>query len=82
MPDHPLKIRDLRRILRAYGVQESVQRGKGSHSMFWLKVEGGTLRFFVPHHGDAVLLVYVRKLRQKFSLTVAEGISDSDFYGH
>ena len=80
MPDRPLKLRDLRRILRCYGAQEAPGRGKGSHTMFWKKFPDKNARFFVPTHGSEVAQVYVRKLRMELRLTLADGVSDEAFY--
>lgn len=33
-----LKLRDLRKILRSFGVQEDSSRGKGGHTLFWIQL--------------------------------------------
>ena len=38
MPDRPLKLHDLRRILGNFDVIEDASRGKGSHTMFFRRL--------------------------------------------
>jgi predicted RNA binding protein YcfA (HicA-like mRNA interferase family) len=55
MPDRPLKLHDLRRILRSFGVEEDTSRGKGSHTMFYKQFPDGLRHYPVPTHGNEVI---------------------------
>jgi hypothetical protein len=82
MADRPLKLRDLRRILRRHGVGEDPSLGNGSHTTFVKRFPDGTFSFPLPTHGrDVVLVCYVKAIRKKFRLTEAHGVSDREFYG-
>lgn len=76
MPDKPLKLHDLRRLLAAYGVSEDPSRGKGSHTTF----VSNTSTFPVPTSKGDIKRVYVTACRRRFRLTAADGVSDEDFY--
>jgi hypothetical protein len=79
--DRPLKLRDLRRILKSFGVDEDPSLGKGSHTTFLLRTTDGVISYPVPTHRSDVLQCYIRGCRKAFGLTVADGVSDQDFYG-
>jgi hypothetical protein len=76
VPDKPLKLHELRRLLAAYGVAENPSKGKGSHTTFFL----GTSSYPVPTNRSDVARQYVSGCRRRFSLTPADGVSDYDFY--
>ena len=80
MPDRPLKLHDLRRILRRYGVSENESLGKGSHTTFHKTVNGQYTSYPIPRHGNEVIRIYVSGLRKRFHLRSADGVSDHDFY--
>lgn len=80
MPDRPLKLHDLRRILRSFGVEEDPSRGKGSHTMFFRQFPEGFQSYPVPTHGSEVLRQYVAGCRKRFRLREQDGISDGEFY--
>ena len=40
-----LTFRELRRILRSFGVQEDESRGKGGHTLFWKDFDDGRFTF-------------------------------------
>jgi hypothetical protein len=80
MPDHPLKLRDLRRILSRFDVQEKPERGKGSHTLFVRLVDGRVASYPIPTNKNDVPTVYVRGARKRFRPTPDDGVSDADFY--
>ncbi len=75
-----LKLNDLRRILRSFGVDEDSSRGKGSHTLFQSTIDGATVSYPVPTSGGEVHSVYVAGCRKKFRLTEKDGISDREFF--
>jgi hypothetical protein len=75
-----LKPRDLRKILRSFGVQEDSSRGKGGHTLFWIQFPDGLFTYPMPGRSD-VLPCYVKGARKKFRLTPEDGISDEEFFG-
>lgn len=75
-----LKFRDLRKILRSYGVQERRSRGKGDHILFFKQFEDGSFSYPIPDKPD-VLPCYVSGARRKFRLTKADGVTDDEFFG-
>lgn len=75
-----LKLRDLRRILRSFGVEEDRSRGKGDHIMFYKKFADGIYSYPIPDKPD-VLPCYVSGSRRKFRLTRDDGVTDDDFFG-
>jgi len=79
MAKNRLKLRDLRRILASYGVQEDVSSGKGSHTKFYKQFDDGNFSYPVPKRKD-VLPCYVRGCRKKFRLTAQDGVSDEEFF--
>lgn len=81
MADRVLKLRDLRKILTRYGVGENTSRGKGSHTVFFKRIGGGTYTYPVPTSGQDVLACYAKGCRVKFKLTEADGVTDAEFYG-
>lgn len=81
MADRPLKLRELRKILKRYDVREDESRGKGSHTVFFREVDGMTLSFPVPTNKSDLEKAYQRSLRKKLRLRSEDGTSDSDFYG-
>lgn len=80
MPDRPLKLRDLRRILKRYGVHEDTSRGKGSHTLFYKEMDGGCFSYPVPTTSKDVKRCYVAGCRRRFNLTPDFNISDDEFY--
>ena len=80
MADRSIKLRDLRSILRRYGVTEDSSRGSGSHTMFFRTLPEGTFSYPVPDKKD-VLVCYLRNIRKRFRLTAADGVADEEFYG-
>lgn len=80
MADRPLKLRDLRRNLKKFDVWEDVSRGKGSHTMFLRRMEGGVFSYPVPTTRDPVLVCYVTGCRKRFKLQSKDGVSDDSFY--
>jgi hypothetical protein len=80
MAKHRLKLKQLRRILRSYGVSEDSSRGKGGHTMFWKQFPGGTFTYPVPNKAD-VRPCYVSGCRRRFKLMPVDGVSDADFFG-
>lgn len=76
MPDYPLKLRKLTRILRRYDVQRDDSRGKGSHVLFWKQFEDGKRSFPLPGKKN-VAKHYVTAARRRFSLTPDDGVSDT-----
>ena len=80
MGKHRLKLRDLRKILRSFGVEEDSSRGHGGHTMFFQHRDNGTFSYPVP--GDKnVLPAYVKGCRKKFLLLPKDGVTDDDFFG-
>ena len=78
MPDRPLKLHDLCKILRRYGVWE--EEGKKHKQL--LRYVNGTVFFYpIPRHGNEVKRPYVAGLRKRLCLTEADGVLDEDFYG-
>ncbi len=59
--DRPLKLKDLRRILRHYGIEEKFSRGKGSHTWFYKKDAKGKVSagYPIPTNRADVLVCYV-----------------------
>ncbi|MDR3633629.1 MAG: type II toxin-antitoxin system HicA family toxin [Isosphaeraceae bacterium] len=80
MADHTLKIDDLKRKLKRYGVTWSVSRGKGSHLMFERRMSDGVFTFPIPTHDSDVKVCYVRGVRERFRLRAEDGVSDKEFY--
>jgi hypothetical protein len=80
MGRHRLKLNDLRRILRSFGVSEVPSRGKGSHILFECTFEDGTFSYPVPNQKD-VKPCYVKGCRTRFRLLPEDGVSDEDFFG-
>ncbi len=81
MSRHRLKLRELRRILRSFGVEEDESAGKGSHTLFWKYIDNRKLTYPVPTTSKDVKPCYVIGCRKKFLLTKADGVSDEEFYG-
>jgi hypothetical protein len=75
-----LKLRDLRKILRSFGVDEDKSKGKGDHTTFYKHFEDGCFSYPIPDKPD-VLPCYVSGARRKFRLTQEDGITDDDFFG-
>lgn len=75
-----IKLRDLQRILRRFGVQVDPARGKGSHLYFYRDFPEGRFGYPIPNQPD-VKAFYVKGCRQRFRLTPQDGVSDQDFYG-
>ena len=81
MADRLIKLKELRQILRRYGVKEDPSRGDGSHTLFYKTFAEGTFSYPVPTHDTDVLVCYVKGCRKKFRLTKEDGVSDKEFYG-
>ncbi|MGA2232092.1 MAG: hypothetical protein ABSH22_14445 [Tepidisphaeraceae bacterium] len=79
MADKTLKFRELRRILKSFGIEWDPGKGKGSHGSFWKRMDGGVFSYPIPHQKD-VQQWYVRGCRKKFKLTADDGVSDEEFY--
>ncbi len=80
MGKHRLKLRDLRRILAAFGVHADESSGKGSHIKFWKEFPDGRFSYPVPNQPE-VLPCYVKGCRKKFRLLPKDGVTDDEFYG-
>ncbi len=83
MADRPIPYRQLRKILRRFGIEEDASRGKGSERMFVGVVEGRVIRYPTKCHGegDTKPKGVIRAIRRAFQLTEADGITDKEFYG-
>jgi hypothetical protein len=81
MADRSLNLRELRTILARFGAWEDSSRGKGSHTMFFRVVKGGTYSYPIPTHNKEVHKRYVKGCRERLFLTPEDGVSDQDFYG-
>jgi hypothetical protein len=79
--DRPLKLRELRRILKRYGIFEDSSLGKGSHTTFVQVRPTGTLTYPVPTTRSDILICYVRGCRKRFGLSAEDGVTDKEFYG-
>jgi hypothetical protein len=75
-----LKLRELRKILRSFGVEEDKSRGKGDHTLFYKQFPDGRFSYPIPDKTD-VLPCYVSGARRKYRLTREDGITDDDFFG-
>jgi len=53
MAEKPLRYRDLRRILKSFGIEEEKGRGKGSERIFVGIVEGRIERYPTKCHNEA-----------------------------
>jgi hypothetical protein len=80
MADKPMKLRDLTRTVTRFGGWEDSARGKGSHTMFFRRIEGGVFSYPIPTHSKEVKKSYVKGLRERLRLTAADGVSDEAFY--
>ena len=81
MSRHRLKLRQLRRILRSYGVDEDESAGKGSHTVFWKLIDGHRFSYPVPTTSPDVKPCYVIGCRKKFRLARDAGVTDDEFFG-
>ncbi len=80
----PLSYRNLRKILKKYGIhEEKGRRGKGSERMFIGIVDGRILRYPTKCHGEGgeKPVPVINAIRRAFHLTEQHGVSDKDFYG-
>lgn len=80
MAKHRLKLKDLRKILRSYDVEEEPGGGKGSHIKFRKQFDDGVFTYPVPNQRD-VLPCYVKGCRRRFRLMPEDGVSDEEFFG-
>ena len=80
MPRPRLKLNQLRRILRSFGVVEDESRGKGSNTLFLKKMSDGVYSYPVPKSKDVRDYV-INGCRRKFGLTPEDGVTDDEFYG-
>jgi predicted RNA binding protein YcfA (HicA-like mRNA interferase family) len=76
-----LKLNDLRKILRSFGVEEDKAARKGSHTVFIRQFPEGTFTYPVPTHTKDVKPCYVKGCRKKFRLLPSDGVSDAEFFG-
>jgi hypothetical protein len=81
MGKHRISLRDLRRILKSFGVSEDPSGGTGSHTLFFKEMPAGYASYPVPTNCDPVLPCYVKGARKRFSLLESDGITDEDFFG-
>ncbi len=63
-----LTLRELRKILRSYDVQENRGRGTGSHTLFEKTFAEGTFSYPVPTHSKDVKQCYVDGCRKSSGL--------------
>lgn len=77
--NRPLRFRELRRILKRYGIVEVPDRGKGSERWFEGRVPTG---YPITCHGEGkeVGRGLVAAVRRHFKLTPTDGVSDHEFY--
>jgi hypothetical protein len=78
----PLKLRDLRKILRKFGVEENTRQGKGSHTLFFTTLQDGQKVSYPMPTDREVQPCYVRGVRKAFLLLPRDGVSDDDFFGN
>ena len=80
----PLKYRELRKKLKAYGIVEDKSRGKGSERMFVGVVNGREVAYPTKCHGegDEKPIAVIESMRRAFVLTNENVVSDNDFYGN
>jgi hypothetical protein len=76
-----LKLNDLRKILRSFGIEEDKSAGKGSHTVFLRRFPEGVFTYPVPTHTKDVKPCYVKGCRKKFRLLPSDGITDEEFFG-
>jgi hypothetical protein len=83
LADRTIKLRELRRILAGFGIEEDSSKGKGSHTVFIQRDSDGKViaQYTVPTNRNDLLVCYVRGCRKRFGLKVEDGTSDDDFYG-
>jgi hypothetical protein len=81
MARYRLKLRELRKILRTYGVEEDPSAGKGSHTLFWKVIDGRKFTYPVPTTSKDVKPCYVLGCRKRFALTEDDGETDEEFFG-
>ena len=82
MRKKPLPYRDLRKVLRSFGIQEDKRRGKGAERMFVGVVEGRLVHYPTKcnREGDEKPVPVINALRRVFHLTEDDGVTDEDFY--
>ena len=79
----PLKYRDLRAILKTFGIEENTRRGKGSERLFVGIVNGVVVSIPTKCHneGDEKPIPVINAIRRRFNLTEEFGVTDEVFYG-
>jgi len=79
----PLRYRDLRAILKTFGIAEHKARGKGSERLFVGVVNGQIHRYPTKCHGegDTKPVPVINAIRRKFKITESDGVTDDNFYG-
>jgi len=84
MADRTLKYRELRAILKKFGIGEEAGRGKGSERMLVGIVDGKITRLPTKCHneGDQKPVGVIKSIRRHFKLTDKDGVTDAEFYGH
>lgn len=76
----PYPLKKLRRILTSFDVWEDPSRGKGSHTLFFRKVDDAVFSYPIPTHKKEINDSYVRGIRRKLKLDEENGVSDDDFF--
>jgi hypothetical protein len=82
MAKKPLRYRDLRKILKRFGIEERKSRGKGSERIFSGMVNGKLVRYPTKCHneGDEKPIPVINAIRRAFGLTEENGVTDEEFY--
>lgn len=83
MKKHPVRFRDLKKLLDRYGIEWESKSGKGSHGAFNGRnvVDQTRQRYPVPRDQQREMQVtYVEALRVKFGLVPENGYGDELFY--
>ena len=82
MADRPIPYRQLRKILKRFGIEEDASRGKGSERMFVGVVAGRVMRYPTKCHGEGETKpkAVIHAIRRAFHLTETDGITDQEFY--
>jgi len=78
--DQRWPFKKLRKALKRYGVIEDKSLGKGSHTTFCRKIDGGVFTYPIPTHDKEVAKCYIEGLRERLRLKSNDGVSDEEFY--
>jgi hypothetical protein len=76
----PYPLKKLRKILTSFGAVEDRSRGKGSHTMFIMRIGEKTFSYPIPTHDKDVKDCYIRGVRKRFLLTPDDAVSDEEFF--